>query len=383
MKYLILILLAFNHYCFGQVIKQKSLIVSEYLKDGSGQGNYTYLVSYNFQNGKLVSKDTIFGAPVFKENISGSYVRFDLGRNSIYKNRYVISGAGDVVDLNTKSLVTEENDNFIKTTGDSIIFYRNNAITGTGYLILDLHTKNYGFVKDTNFMAIKGFKSPLSNYGLEVDQSKLPYSIILNTQKGKAEIIVEDCGFGTSMATHSNSRPRVPIFWIDNSNFIYAKYPHIRFQDCKVEIRNKNINTKTDNLIVTIDSIPQATSNAYFYRDKIDSLIFHCEKGDFIISLKKKKSFPYKYVQIGNLFQIEIEKDSLGSKIKYNNELIGKFPSAHSVTTDDYYAAEYYKSSWDFSYCKDIKIWNTITKDWITIEIPWVCAIIGWKDNDE
>ncbi|RYE30988.1 MAG: hypothetical protein EOP48_31680, partial [Sphingobacteriales bacterium] len=79
--------------CFGQP-KRQQLIVAEYRIDSPRVGNFTYLVSYNLRDGILISKDTIFGAGTNKKGVAGSYVRYDLGRNFIYQNRYVISGTG-------------------------------------------------------------------------------------------------------------------------------------------------------------------------------------------------------------------------------------------------------------------------------------------------
>ena len=85
---------------------RQKLFVAEFRIDTPRAGNYTYLVSYNFENGKLQSKDTILGAETFKEDRKGRfnrYVRFEFGRNFIYNNRYVVSGTGNVIDIKKKN----------------------------------------------------------------------------------------------------------------------------------------------------------------------------------------------------------------------------------------------------------------------------------------
>src|SRR5260221_11336650 len=115
--------------------KLKSLIVAEYRVDSSGIGNYTYLVAYNFENGILRTKDTLFGAEVTRKNIPGSYVRFDLGKSYIYKNRFLISGAKNVIDLEKRKVLYEELDeDYCSVQGDRIIFLRVNEITGIGFI---------------------------------------------------------------------------------------------------------------------------------------------------------------------------------------------------------------------------------------------------------
>ena len=50
--------------------------------------------------GKLISKDTLFGIDVYdrKKQTSVNCARFDLGKNKIHRGKYVISGAGDLVE---------------------------------------------------------------------------------------------------------------------------------------------------------------------------------------------------------------------------------------------------------------------------------------------
>jgi len=63
--FLFIFFIAFISKTFGQ--KYQSLIVAEYRIDTPSAGNYTYLVSYNFSDGELISKDTIVGRVVFKK----------------------------------------------------------------------------------------------------------------------------------------------------------------------------------------------------------------------------------------------------------------------------------------------------------------------------
>jgi hypothetical protein len=217
--------------CTAQSNVVKSLIVAEYKADTIG--SYTYLVRYNFSQGELISKDTIFGAPVTRKNISGSYVRFDLGRNFIYNNRYIISGIGNVIDINTNSLVIEESDDYVASSGDSIIF-----CAEKGYFILDLKTKNYELVKNKNYRNIKGLLSPDLKHGVEIDNSKSPHKILLCNSENKCEIIVDNCDFGTKMKSHSSALPIVPTLWLDNENFVYANY-FSNVEIRKVKYQNK------------------------------------------------------------------------------------------------------------------------------------------------
>ncbi|MCI5208579.1 MAG: hypothetical protein D3910_07260, partial [Candidatus Electrothrix sp. ATG2] len=292
--------------CNAQATTYKSLIVAEYQQDDSGVGNYTHLAAYNFAKGQLISKNIIFGAPVSKKGIPGSYVRFDLRKNFIYKNRYVVSGIGNVIDVQTKSLVIEDSDTFIEAKEDTMLFHRDNVYTGTGYLILDLKTKKYEFVKDKNFRAIQGLQSPHRTYGVKVDMSRLPWSIHLCNVEQKCKKIVNDCGYGTFMSSESSSLPTVPILWIDNDNFIFAHY------SSNVEIRTVHIHNKLNELVGIIDSVPPAVVNASFARDVNGNVVFRCAKGHFQIDVVNNTIIPYRYRHIGHEFQVEIQSDNVG-----------------------------------------------------------------------
>lgn len=69
----------------AQSAKVKSLIVAEYRKDSTGLGNYTNLISYNFFDGKLISKDTVYSPPAFSRNDEDRYSRFCSGQNLFIK----------------------------------------------------------------------------------------------------------------------------------------------------------------------------------------------------------------------------------------------------------------------------------------------------------
>ena len=295
--------------CFGQTPRKNSLLVAEYQKNEEGVGNYAHLVSYNFIAGKLTSKDTVFSAPTTKGQHQGPYIRYDQGRNFVYQNRYVISGIGNVIDVQTKSLVMEERDHFIETRGDSIIFHRNNGDTGAGYLICDLKNRTYDFVKDRNFLIVKGLNSPNHKMGLAIDKSKIPYKIALYDQDNTKEVIVNNCGAGTLLSTYSSTLPNVPLHWINNHDFLYATYssPGHRMDGeiATVTIHQVNIDTKNSEIVAKIDSVPAAISNSGFSTNPEQKIIFYCSKGQFVIDHKEKTATAITMSSVGNDFSIE------------------------------------------------------------------------------
>jgi len=357
----------------------KTLIVAEYRIDKNKVGNYTYLYGYKFQKGKFLHKTKIFGAPTFRKGIPGSYVRYDLGTNFIYQNRYVISGVGNVIDLKKRKLVVEESDDFIKAKGNILVFHRNN-LYGSGYKILNLNTGSYTYAK--NFKNLKGIPSPDFKYGLlkgsYYKKNKFYYQIYINNRKNQSKIIVKNAGVGTILSKFASTTSKVPMLWINKSNFIYAHYSKIN-KNYKVNLRLVNINGKTKS-VKQIKNISPSRVNSSFSKDKKNRIIFTCSTGIFIVNINNGQLSLTKENNLWNSFSVDINNNGSNETIRFNNKIIGKFwcSAYQSETTEGYIATEYGPSGSNLGYPKGIKIWNKYTKKWITIDIPWVCDIIGW-----
>ncbi|MBI3652961.1 MAG: hypothetical protein HY231_18195 [Acidobacteria bacterium] len=78
-----------------------------------------HLVRFRFKNGELLSKDTILTSETDR-------IRYDLGNNHIYQNRYVITNWGDVIDVQTKELLHVGKGKYVGTEGDQVILNINN-----------------------------------------------------------------------------------------------------------------------------------------------------------------------------------------------------------------------------------------------------------------
>jgi hypothetical protein len=51
--------------------------------------------------------------------------------------------------------------------------------------------------------------------------------------------------------------------------------------------------------------------------------------------------------------------------------------------TENAIAIEYGPAGSNLGYPKGIKVWSNYTKSWMTIDIPWISALIGWINEDE
>ena len=122
--------------------KKVSLLIAEY-DNNAAKNHMQHLVNYVFIGGTMISKETLLSVPTQKEGVKGNYVRFDIGKNKIYRNRYVVTGIGNVIDIQTKKLLVSEQANFVAFKGDSIIFYTNDIFKGKFFSVLNLKTELY------------------------------------------------------------------------------------------------------------------------------------------------------------------------------------------------------------------------------------------------
>ena len=371
--------------CFGQTKYQK-LIAAEYRIDSPRVGNFTYLVSYNFANGLLLSKDTILAVPTNRKGIAGSYVRYDLGKNFIYKNRYLISGIGNVIDIKTKSLVMEESDDFISAQGDTLIFHRDNIFTGTGYLMLDLKTRKYRFVNQDKIDKDKDRRSsPDKLHYLSIDQTKIPYKIWLHKPDSKKVLVVNDAGHGPNIM-YSSQFPTIETHWVNNHAFLYAihetKFDSERKDYSRVTLRHYDITTNSDQIFFVLDSISNGKTNGKFFTDNIGQLIYRSSGWTYhLVDTVNYLLKSYPFYELGFGFSTANKTDTDGTVLKYNNTEIGKLWCSNDVVGEDVIAVEYGDIGSNLAYPKGIMTWSKQTNKWTAINIPWLSNIIGWVDE--
>lgn len=371
---------------------RQKLLVAEFRIDTPRAGNYTYLVSYNFENGKLQSKDTILGAETFKKDKRGQfkrYVRFEFGRNFIYNKRYVVSGTGNVIDIKEKKLVIEEGDNFIAAHDDTMIFHRANIFTGTGYLVLNLKTSEYRFLNHEERNRDKiGRSSPDQAHYLSIDRSKIPYKICLHDTSGQENTLVVDAGHGPNIAGGSQS-PTVETHWLTNTTFLYtvhklggidsAEFDSGRRFYSKffstVTIHHFDIASNNDTVFYTLDSVRQGDVNDRFFKDDIGQLIYRTSGYDYYrVDTVQKILLPYPFYELGNGFSFENKPSSEGNRVFHQGKEIGMVRPFSRVVGKGIIAFEQGENC--------INVWSERTQNWSKIDIPWISSLVGWIDEE-
>src|SRR5690554_4991431 len=121
---------------FSQKQKLQRLIVSEYK---AGDAGYSYVTSYNFEDGVYMSKDTIFEGPRFKNRTGPPYAQFS-GTQILVKDKYIVTSNGSLIDLYWEELIWENDSGdffFVDVVGDSLV-YENRTGGKRTYFFLNL-----------------------------------------------------------------------------------------------------------------------------------------------------------------------------------------------------------------------------------------------------
>jgi hypothetical protein len=103
LKYFIFIFIFLSTVGFSQSNTDESLIVIHYEPEGKAelkQGIYRY----NFVNNVYEGREKIMSVVGRKDD--KDYVRCDKGENTLYKDRYLITSIGNVIDLKEKKSST-------------------------------------------------------------------------------------------------------------------------------------------------------------------------------------------------------------------------------------------------------------------------------------
>lgn len=368
MKSLVVI---FALFCFSIVAQSQSesLIVIHY--DEESKLDLTqHIYKYNFVNYAYIGREKIVSVKGRLNN--KDYIRLDKGKSIIYKNRYLVSTSGKVIDLFEKKVLHDGTAKFVKCSNDSIIFFTNDLFKGKFYSVFDISTKVYTEVKSLTY-------NPIIKQDVEFDVSETPYKLFFYPKEKQKILILKDAGHGCSNLL--NKQNDIPIYWIDQDNFIF---PNVKISNIEGVIQKCNLKTNQIYDIGKFSSLASNDCNFNFTNSGEPAQLEFCFKDKiYKINLIQESMEQLEMKNLSNGFSASITFDSNGRRVFYNRKEVGilNFALSNAVTSANYFAAvkdivvggDYFQNG--------LSVYNIHQLKWEFIKADEIASLVGWINN--
>lgn len=350
--------------------KKKFLLLAEY--DQSAASNHiVHIVRIPLVDGIPGPREKVMDVVTQQAGDKTPRIRFDLGRNQVYSNRYVITAYGQVIDIVGKKVLVDTHDQFVKASGDSIVFYTNDIMRGQYYSVLDLKTGLFAKVTSPSY-------NPLPGEDVEPDCSSRNFKIwYYPPSKPKVEV-VKDAGYGEDISLIPNGRPSLPMHWIDKVNFVY---PYYNAAHDVVTLMKVNYVTHEQVRLGSIDQLPENKHYSEFLVDPAGNLVYNCARGYYRIDTRKNTVEEMTTFHIGFGFEIAMdETPAKGNEIKRNGQSIGHYfcTPKLAVAEEGVVAFPYEIVMEKEHYLQGAVFWSAESAKWKTTGDSDLSSVIGW-----
>jgi hypothetical protein len=326
------------------------------------------IYAYHFLNGHFTGREEVL--VVNGKQGGKDYIRTDLGGPcTLYKDRYMITGIGNIIDLKDKKILFDGRANLVRCSNDSAIFYTNDFQKGKYYSVYNFKTNTYGEVKNLTFKAKLG-------QDVEYDKTAMPIKLALYpANKPKIEL-VKDAGYGQKTA--DGKIPDPPMWWIDNSTFIYTHYNQ---DNSEISFFKVNVDTKSSTLLGKIPFKPGTTAPIVTKEDKYVTTLNYGDKM-VMVNSKTDKVEELSFTYPINGFAAEVKSTPQGRRILLanNQKELGKYP----------FQLKNFKSSEKTvalvrelivgtdSYQQGMAVWNYDQMKFEKVDADEVLTMVGW-----
>ncbi len=344
----------------------ESLIVVHYDEGGKAELKQN-IYKYTFTNNVYAGREKLLTV-VGRKN-DKDYVRFDKGLNTIYKDRYLISSSGNIVDLKDKKVLHDGIAQLVRCSNDSIIFYTNDIFKGKFYSYYNIKTNKYAEIKSLTFKAIIG-------QDVEFDRTKSPYKLYYFPVDKPKVLLMEDAGHGGVSSTYKLGG--IPIYWIDNNTFVF---PNVKITNLEGAFVKYNLLTKTGKEIGVFNSTSNLSPNYKIQEEPSSKLLeFYFKDKLYLVNPIKETMLISNYKEIGNGYAIEVVEKPAGRSVYLKGKEIGKIHfGLTNIKSSPHYAAIVKEIVMgDESYQQGLSIYNTSSLKWENIDGEDVASLVGW-----
>ncbi|MGL5888427.1 MAG: hypothetical protein ACRC3B_01000 [Bacteroidia bacterium] len=355
--------------CSGGLTAFPVLVFVNY--DSGESGTYLqHLHTISISEPKPGTPAELLAIPV-PTNTTKSAARFDLGRNYIHSNRWLITANGDIFDLTLKKLVRQTHDRFIGAGNDSLIFYTNDIIRGKYYSVFSAKTGTYTQVSKPGWKALPGRDA-------EADCTTLPFRIYEYHPSAPKTELVADAGCGENLSLRPNEKPSCPLFWLSNNQFLFPKYAN-GGQTLSIILTDVSTNSSTE--LGKIENVPPSRTAFRFLKGENGQLLFQCGKGWYAVNAASGNISPENKLDVGNDFSVALDAYPLqGNPVLFRGQTIGTyFCDPEAVYTAEgriAFCADQLIGGERFR--KGIAVWTTTSGIWKWISDGDAAAVCGW-----
>ncbi len=352
---------------YGQGDVKQSLIVVHV--DPAGGSQFKQLIySYHFLNGSFTGRDELMSVTGRKDG--KDYIRTDAGNNTIYKDRYLITGIGNIIDLKEKKVLFDGRAALVRCSNDSAVFYTNDIFKGKFYSVYDFKSGQYAEVKDLLFKAKPGAD-------VEFDKTATPFKLYYYPQGKPKVLLCDDAGYG-QLKTGERHVPDPPLWWLDEENLAYAHFNKENAELCFYKISLKRPGAKK--IIAKVQLAVGAGQPAVYSRLPDDGLLLQFDQQQVFVDLKASTATVLDFTKPSHGFSMECNAGAQGRCVKLNNKEVGRFHFRPANFKADNNIAALVKeiTVGSESYQQGLAVWNAPTGKWAGVEAEDVLTLAGW-----
>ncbi|MBA3665601.1 MAG: hypothetical protein H0W61_15550 [Bacteroidetes bacterium] len=352
-----------NFGAWAQDVKQGLIVVHV---DPESKAEFKQKIyNYHFLNGHYTGRDELLVVSGKKDG--KDYIRTDLGAPTLYNNRYLITGIGNIIDLKEKKVLFDGRANLVRCSNDSAIFYTNDAFKGKFYSVYNFKTNSYGEVKNLVFKARAG-------QDVEFDKTTAPFKLNLYPPNKPKVELVKDAGYGQSGT--GGTTPDPSMWWIDNDNFVYASYNK---DNTEITFNKVTVGSKSSMVIGKV-AIKSEKEPAKIEKINNKQTVMHLGSRQILIDLGAGTVTDQAFSFPSNGFSYECKTNAYGHIVKLNDKEVGKFhfQTKNFKTENNIAALVKELIVGEDSYQQGLGVWNNGKPGWEKVDAEDILILAGW-----
>jgi hypothetical protein len=366
MKVYLYILFAvfFSLSVYSQDLKQGLIVVHV---DVNSKAEFKQKIySYHFLNGSFTGREELLTVAGKKDG--KDYIRTDIGLNMLYKDRYLITGIGNIVDLKDKKILFDGRAALVKCSNDSAIYYTNDAFKGKYYSVYNFKTNQYAEVKNLLF-------KPKAGQDVEFDKTTSPFKLNLYPPNKPKIELVKDAGYGQS-GMAGGKVPDPVMWWVDNTNFVYA---YFNKENTEVSFFKVNTDSKSSTLIGKVAIKPESKAADILRMDNKQVIMLLGAKQIFVDAGANIVT-DLLFSKPSDGFACECKTNTYGHIVKLNDAEVGKFHfQLKNFKTEKNIAALVQELTMgEESYQQGMRVWNSPKQKWDKVDSEDILTLAGW-----